>query len=164
MNAKKGFSINPWPVAIIGWFVIFTTFTVVIVTYLSRQKTELVQTDYYDDEIRYQEQLDRLNRTQKLKEPVSVIYDAGKSTIAVTLPVARQNPGAPNNITGRIRLYRPANESLDKEIQLAPDSAGSQIIDTRNLAAGLWKVRVYWTMNGEDYYFNQPIQVLSSRS
>jgi hypothetical protein len=34
-------------------------------------KTELVTEDYYGEELRYQEQLDRMNRSNKLKNPLS---------------------------------------------------------------------------------------------
>lgn len=160
---------NPWPVAIIAWFVMFATFTVVIVTYLSRQHVDLVQTDYYDDEIRYQEQLDRLNRTEKIKNRIAVVYDFARKAISISLPVgpseiSPDKQGTDKRISGCIRLYRPANQSLDCNIELSLDTAGSQTIDARNLAAGLWKVRVYWSVNGQDFYFNQSICVGNKRS
>lgn len=144
---------NPWPVAIVVYFIGFMTFTVVIVACLSRQKMDLVRGDYYDDEIRYQEQLDRLNRTEGIKDQVSVGYDSSRESITVKLPPAE----AQTKIEGRIRLYRPSDESLDQEIALAVNPAGSQTVDARHLRAGLWKVRVYWSVNGQDYYFSDSV-------
>lgn len=168
MKTPSSFRFNPWPVAIIAWFILFITFTVVIISYLSRQKGDLVRTDYYDDEIHYQEQLDRLNRTLGLNGRISVAYDAVRNTIAVTLPVPQCSANKANArskvISGHIRLYRPANQSLDREIQLSLDPAGSQFIDAKSLATGLWKVRVYWTMDGQDYYYNQAIRVAAKHS
>lgn len=159
MKIPASLRFNPWPVAIIAWFAIFMTFTVIIVTYLSRQKVDLVQTDYYDDEIRYQEQLDRLNRTEKIKSEIAVVYDSARKAIAISLPGGADQRAPDKKISGHIRLYRPANQALDREIKLSLDNTGSQIIDTRDLAAGLWKVRIYWSVGGQDFYFNQAVRV-----
>ena len=164
----KKLPFNPWPVAIIAWFVLFTTFTIGIVAYISHQKMDLVRGDYYDDEIRYQEQLDRMNRTQGIKDQVVVAYSQTSNSITVTLPAtsAQASTHAPawGSVSGRIRLYRPSNETLDQNIPLALDNTGSQKVDTGNLEAGLWKVRVYWTVAGQDYYFNQSIVVGAKHS
>ena len=144
---------NPWPLAIIAYFIGFMTFTVLIVGYLSHQKMDLVRGDYYDDEIRYQEQLDRLNRTEGIKDQVSVGYDRARDSITVKLPPAE----AQMKIDGRIRLYRPSDESLDQEITLALNTDGTQTVDAKPLRAGLWKVRVYWSVNGQDYYFTDSV-------
>ena len=146
---------NPWPVAIVAYFVVFIAFTVGIVGYVSHQKMDLVRGDYYDDEIRYQEQLDRMNRTADMQGKVAIGYD--KATEAITISL--QPSEGQTQIAGRIRLYRPSDETMDQDIQLALDSAGRQSLDARNLKTGLWKVRVYWTVAGRDYYFNQSVVV-----
>src|ERR1043166_2848691 len=42
---------NPWPTAIIGYFVVFISFLIGFVAFASRQKVDLVQKDYYAEEI-----------------------------------------------------------------------------------------------------------------
>src|SRR5579859_2706144 len=93
---------NPWPIAIVAWFVIFTTFTVGIVAYISHQKMDLVRGDYYDDEIRYQEQLDRMNRTAEMQGRVAIDYDRAREAITISLPPLAGHA----DVAGRIRLYR----------------------------------------------------------
>ena len=146
---------NPWPIAIVAWFILFISFTVILVAYISHQKMDLVRGDYYDDEIRYQEQLDRLNRTQPFNGQVTVAYDSAQQAITIALPSAH----AQSMASGRIRLYRPSDESLDQDIKLAVGADGIQRVDAKKLPAGLWKVRVYWTVAGRDYFFVETVVV-----
>ncbi len=160
MNQKIKPRRNPWPIVIIAYFIVFISFTAVIVVYLSRQKMDLVRGDYYDDEIRYQEQLDRMNRTQPFSSQVSVAYSSAQQLITIALPQAQ----AQSKPSGRIRLYRPSDESLDQEIKLAVSPDGVQKVNAKSLRSGLWKVRVYWTVNGQDYFFGETVIIGSAPS
>lgn len=146
---------NPWPIVIIAYFILFISGTVAGVIYLSRQKMDLVRGDYYDEEIRYQEQLDRMNRTQPFHAQVAIGYDSARQAITISLPAGQAQAPA----SGRIRLYRPSDETLDQDIQLAPDADGVQRVDAKKLRSGLWKVRVYWTVKGQDYFFGDTVVV-----
>src|SRR5689334_23052461 len=62
-ESKMKKRINFWPFAIIGWFIIFATFIAIFGVFAARQKVDLVRTDYYDAEIRFQKQIERQERT-----------------------------------------------------------------------------------------------------
>ena len=141
--------------AIIANFVVFIAFIICFTVFASRQKMDLVRHDYYDDEVRYQQQLDRLNRTQPLAPQLAVQYDAARRQITIALPSAH----AGKLVTGEIRFYRPSEERLDRDVQLAVDAQGVQRVDARALQAGHWKVRVYWKVDGQEYFFTRPLLV-----
>jgi len=42
---------------------------------------------------------------------------------------------------------------------IAVDAAGVQQVDAGKLQAGLWKVRVQWTVNGEEYFVDRVVVV-----
>lgn len=144
---------NPWPYAIIGWFILFitgmATWTVVAV----RQDMDLVRPDYYEQEIRYQQQIDRLNRTSAVRAEVSIVHDAAGRTLSLRLPAAH----ASGSVEGWIQFYRPSNARLDFTRPLSLDAQGTQRIDTGSLASGLWKVQVQWKVGGHEYYHEQPL-------
>ena len=149
MNFKR----NPWPYAIIAWFVIFASAMAAWITFATRQNMDLVRTDYYEAEIRYQRQLDCLNRTAALRPKVAIHYSAATREIIVKLPAEH----ATSRPAGRIHFYRPSEAALDFEVPLAIDAQGRQRIDGRNLRAGQWKVSVGWTAAGQDYSFEQTV-------
>jgi nitrogen fixation protein FixH len=150
---------NLWPIGIITTFALFISGTITLVVVASSQKVDLVSSDYYEQEIKYQQQLDRADRARALDTSVAITYDRAAQSIRVALPA---NP-APGPVSGRICLYRPSDETLDREVALALDPAGIQQVDASKLPAGLWKVRVFWTADGKDYFAARPIVVDSKR-
>ncbi len=146
---------NPWPYAIITYFVIFASALAAWIAYAFRQNMDLVSKDYYQEEVLYQQQLDRVNRTRLLGDEVRVTHDASQRAILITVPAAH----ARQYVTGRVHLYRPSDAKLDRSVPLSVDSRGHQRIDAQELRAGLWKVRVEWTADGREYFFDQPVVV-----
>jgi len=144
---------NPWPIVIIAYFIVFISGVVTFAIFASRQKVELVRPDYYADEIQFQQQLDRLNRTQPINASVTIVYNSDQQTITVTLPAAH----AQHPTSGQIHLYRPSDAHLDQDLALALDAEGVQHVNAKNLRPGLWKVRVQWTADGQDYFFAQTV-------
>lgn len=150
---------NPWPVAIIAFFVVAITGCVGFVIFCSRHPAELVAADYYEQEVRFQGQIERVQRTQQLGAQPAVKYDAARKAITVTLP----SGPAEARPTGEILLYRPSAAGLDRRVALEPDAAGRQLIDARDLADGLWKVKVRWTAAGQEYFLDQSVVVVAPK-
>ena len=146
---------NLWPYAIIAWFVIFASALAAWTTFAVRQKTDLVRADYYEEEVRFQSQLDRLNRTSAIRGEVAIGHDATKREVTLQLPASHLSPRP----TGHIQFYRPSNAALDLKVPLAVDAAGRQRIGTGALRGGLWKMRVQWSGAGQEYFFEQVIVV-----
>ena len=145
---------NYWPYAIIAYFCCAIIFIISYTVFASRQRMDLVRADYYDEEIHFQKQIDRVRRTDPVNAELAVNYNPAQGDIRIQLPVAA-GPAA----TGRVLLYRPADARLDEQHALQPGPDGIQIIDARKLQSGLWKVRVEWTRAGQEYYFDRAIRV-----
>jgi len=145
---------SPWPIAIIGFFVVAIIFILSFIAWAMRQREDLVSSDYYEREIRYQHQLDAMNRSQTVASQMVVTFDSTQTAIIITLPTA-QSHGA----TGRIHLYRPSDARLDRELPLALNTDGVQRLDAKELRDGLWKVRLTWQVNGKEYFLDQPVIV-----
>ena len=150
--------LNPWPVAIIAYFIVFTAGIVAYIIFSLGQRMDLVRHDYYDEEIRYQEQINRLGRTGTFATELAATYDSTQAAIAVTIPGSHAQAAR-----GTIRLYRPADARLDRELPLTVDAQGRQRVDARNLASGLWKVRVQWNVAGEEYFFDRTLVIGDNR-
>jgi len=148
---------NLWPASIVGFFVIAIIFLATFVAWAVRQREDLVSADYYEREVRYQQQLDSMNRSQAIAAQVVVTFNPAQQAIILTLP-RDQRSGA----TGSVHLYRPSDARLDREVPLAVDANGIQRVNAKTLEGGLWKVRVKWNSNGQEYFLDQPVIVTSS--
>jgi nitrogen fixation protein FixH len=147
--------LNPWPIAIIAYFILFIGGVITFSIYAARQRVDLVRPDYYIEEIQFQQQLDRLNRTQPISAQVTIAYNPGQQSITVALPAAHTH----HPTSGRIHLYRPSDAHLDQDLELAVNPEGVQHLDARKLQPGLWKVRVQWTVDGHEYFFAQSVVI-----
>ncbi len=149
---------NPWPVSIIAFFAVAITGCATFILFCNRHPADLITANYYEQEVRYQAEMERLQNAQQHAATASVSYDAAGRRITVALPPSYAQAGA----TGTIRLYRPSALDLDREFRLALGSNGSQTIDATDLLPGLWKVRVAWTANQEEFLIDRQIVIGSS--
>jgi len=150
---KKPF--NPWPAGISAAFVVFTCGTIGLVVMASANRMELVAPDYYEQELRYQQRLDGMNRAQRLPAGAKVSFDAAQKAIKLVLPADHARQQA----RGQITLFRPSAAGLDRrlELQLSPD--GTQSLDASALQPGLWKIRVLWQVAGEEFFLDETVVV-----
>ncbi len=151
---------NLWPLGIILTFALFVPGTIGLIVMSCFHREELVSADYYEQEIRYQKRLDEGRRARALGESVAVTYDAGQRLIRISLPPSH----ATNESQGTIQLYRPSSAGLDRELRLALGHDGLQTIDAKDLRPGLWKVRVHWTTDNQEYFIDQKLVVGANRS
>lgn len=146
---------NPWPYALSTFLGLFVACVVGFGIWAVRQQMDLVGADYYEQEVRYQQQIDRQARTLAMGEPVAIAYSRDANRISIALPAAH----AQSNTSGQIRLYRPSDASLDRTVPLAVDATGRQELDASALLQGRWKIRVDWTAAGADYTAEENLDV-----
>jgi nitrogen fixation protein FixH len=149
---------NLWPYAIIAYFVVFITGMAAWITFAMGHDDQLVRRDYYEHEIEYQNQIDRVARTGALGTGASVIYDPRTQTIQIRLPPGTDQSAA----QGRVHFYRPSDARLDQKLDLKLAADGTHQMDVSKLRSGFWKVFLSWKALGQEYYLEQPL-VLYSR-
>ncbi|MBI5386837.1 MAG: FixH family protein [Verrucomicrobia bacterium] len=142
---------NPWPLGIVLAFVVFGLGTAALIVLASSQRAELVSRDYYEQEIRFQKQMERQDRATQLGTNAAITFDPARGRITITVPPEHARP----ETQGAIHLYRPSAAGLDRHFALKPDSQGVQILDTAGLLPGLWKVRVAWNVGQREYWLEQ---------
>jgi nitrogen fixation protein FixH len=155
MNQTPKKSRSPWPYAIAGYFVVFISFLVVFISWAVKQDMDLVRPDYYAEEILHQRRIDTVNRTRAFAKEIAVAYDANTKAIQLRVPAQH----ARSEFTGKVHLYRPSDAQLDRNLTLQPNQDGAQAIDGRTLRPGLWKVRLEWKADGEDFCFDQSVLI-----
>ncbi len=146
---------NPWPYAIVGVFVVFTLGTVGLVVMASSNRMELVSSDYYEQELRYQRQMETVSRTQALGNKASIVLDASRKNLVIAVPAEH----VAQLTEGRIQLYRPSAAGLDRRISLELTPEGRQLVDVSTMPLGLWKVRAQWKVGADEFYLDESIKL-----
>ena len=132
-------------------FLLFAVGTFVMVYIAMTTKVDLVTDDYYEKELRYQQQIDIMNNSNDLDEKVSVSFS--DDSIMVHYP----DIGGWNAYRGTVSLFRPSDKSKDITVEVALDSSYRQAIRTEKMAAGLWRMKITWSVDGKEYYHEQPL-------
>jgi hypothetical protein len=146
---------NPWPISIIAFFAIAISGCVGFVAFCNLHPADLVAADYYEQEVRYQRQIDRVEHGREIGPLTAVTYIPLKRMISVSLPPAPIS----GELKGEIRLYRPSSAKLDRTIKLALGPDGRQEIDVSTMTAGLWKINVFWSADGKEYFIDREVHL-----
>jgi hypothetical protein len=126
-------------------YCVFAAATIGFVVFASTQKVELVSEDYYKNEVAYHEQIERINRTNALKE--SLEWKIGSEGKTLDFYFASHAISG-----GTITFYRPSTSSMDKKYTIAIDKQGMQSLPLEGLSKGMWRIKVEWSENDKTFY------------
>lgn len=146
MNWGKGITIT---------IILFVSFIMYLVfTCMKQTDINLVSADYYEQEIAYQQVIDKKNNLEKL---------GGKPVIAVLSPqqlvLDMSGLSSWDKSEGSIYMFRPSNPSLDQRFELSLDGEGKQVITIDRIASGKWIAKISWSRLGTEYYYEQTVMI-----
>jgi nitrogen fixation protein FixH len=116
-----------------------------------RHPPGLVQKNYYDLDLNYQEHLEKKQHAAALTEKPQVIFTRTDKNIEVRLP-----EGMYAN-SGTVKLYRPATTRDDFSVPLEKTNALS--IPAGKLASGRWNIELDWETAGKKYFWETALFV-----
>ncbi len=144
--------IGNWGVLVPAFYILFVIVLVSFVVWSTFQRVELVDDNYYEQEIKYQNQVDKIQRTNNLSEKLELLsYD---NAILIQFPANLKA----QKLSGEILFFRPSESKLDFKVKLQPDSLNQFIIPTDKLKKGLWKLKIDWAA-GDSAFYNEEIVV-----
>jgi nitrogen fixation protein FixH len=111
----------------------------------------LVSTNYYEQELKYDEQILKEKNTSELAEDLRLNFDKDKQAIKI------QYPSEAVNLTGEISFVRPDDAKLDFNVKIMSDNTPMQSISTTQMKKGRWNIKVNWRQNERGYYHKQTI-------
>lgn len=141
-----------WGTGIVIAFLAFAAVILTMVFIAMNREVDLVSDDYYQQELRHQDQIESAKRSNVLAEQPRI----GLRNGIVTLQLPREFS---TSTTGTLTFYRPADRKKDFVIPLKVDSTGAQFVQTTSLQKGLWRVKVRWSQLNQTYYHEEPVTI-----
>ncbi|KYG76548.1 FixH family protein [Roseivirga echinicomitans] len=137
-----------WGTKIVISFVCFVGLLVTLVYVSVSTDFYLVSDNYYEQELAYEDQIQRMKNVNSLAEKpdFKLLRNEGKAELRFPVSVMQAME------EGSISFFRSADARLDKEFDLVFDESGVQVFDTKKLASGAWKVKIEWKSKGTEYY------------
>jgi hypothetical protein len=114
------------------------------------ENTDLVATDYYAQELKYQQKIDESGRVNALAG--KVVYEVVNNKITIHFPTDFDG----QIVSGVCLLYYPANKNKDIKKEF---STGNAVVEMElpQGTSGLYELQLSWQVNKLNYYFEKKI-------
>ncbi|MCH7409219.1 FixH family protein [Belliella sp. DSM 111904] len=132
-----------WGKGIVIVIAAFVVFMIGLVTICMKQDDiHLVTQQYYEEEIKYQEQIDKISNAKSLEYKV-LDYNAKLKALSLNVP---------ESAIGTIHFFRPSDARLDSKLNFQEIKTEDGLVDLAMLMPGYWRVKVSWENEGVLYY------------
>ncbi len=139
-----------WGTSIFLSFAAFMGIIITMVVISMNQDVNLVATDYYKQELAYQDQIDKIKNAKKVSGEVHFNYIASKGQFVMS---------SKTDMSGEAHIYRPSDASKDEVVTYEKKTGDNKGINTEGMDKGLWKVKLTWTKNDELFYTEKSIVI-----
>ncbi|MBT0810543.1 FixH family protein [Litoribacter ruber] len=137
-----------WGHGIAIFFTCFVAFMIFMVVKSFQQNIDLVTENYYEQELKFQQQIDKISNNKQLETPVAIKYKSNKVLISFPpLPI----------IEGNIHIFRPSDSKFDLEKAVDLDENFHQAVEVDKLPAGFYRVKINWQADGKEYYTEETL-------
>ncbi len=135
-----------WGTGIVLVIIIIIIGLGVLVWIAARQDFDLVDKDYYQNGVQYQQHIDKIKNTNSLSDKIT--YSTEGTNLVLKFPFFFRN----HPPEGQIFFYSPVNESNDYKIPVHLSDSLSQVIDLNLLKSGRYIIKIDWSSDSLGYY------------
>ena len=142
-----------WGFGIVLAFIAFIAFILYFVVIASTDQAanhHLVTDEYYQEELKYQEEINALENARNLKAQFK--FEQTTEGLKIIIPEVLQK----QNTKGTVSLYRPSNKHLDFDLAISLSNSHLLIPDNR-LLGGRWDIKIRWQDRDKDYLVKESI-------
>ena len=133
--------------------ILYISFVVLILTMVCMcygQTVELVSSDYYAQEIKFQDKINATNNEKNLR--ASIDHTLTGKTIILSIDSVLLS----EDFNGTVTFFRPSDSSKDVKLKMN-FVTNKQIINTDKLIHGAYKLQLTWISNSKKYYKEEVI-------
>lgn len=142
-----------WGTGIVIAMIVMVSGMIFLVSIALRQDYDLVEDDYYQKSVDYQQHIEQVKNTDALAEKIK-FEQSGDSLKMIFPQVAIMQDYA-----GEIHFYSPVEADLDETVKLKVNDQFCQSVSLKNLKSGRYTVKVDWKANNISYYQEHEIAV-----
>lgn len=140
-----------WGIAI--FYTVFVLFLIANVLFSSLQRTDLVEDDYYEKELKYQDKINKIKRYNELAEKIEIIQTG--NSLVIKYPKTFDK----NLVKGKLHFYKPSNALQDRVENIKLNDNNLQIVDVSGFPSGFWRLKIDWSVGDSSYYLEKEIRI-----
>lgn len=138
-----------WGARIVILYVGFVVLILFLVFRSFQVSVDLVTEDYYQQELDFQNIINKKANANKL--PEGLTYKLNGKKVSFSFPSNQQD------IEGHINIYRPSNKNFDRIVEIELDEENKIDLDLVDSPNGLYKMKIDWTNESIGYYMEKDI-------
>ena len=142
-----------WGTGIFIFLVLFILGIIAFYVYITNLDIKLVEDNYYEKELAYQQKIDKINNTASLGSGIEIIQDTG--ILVIQFPSI--DPGLKPE--GSVWFYRPSDPEKDFTVALQLNDSLQQVFDISKMDKGRWVIKLDWFMGEKEYYFEEGVVI-----
>ena len=142
-----------WGTGIFAVYIGFVLLILAAVIFAFTIDVDLVADNYYEKELLHQTEIDKADRASKLTQQIN--FSQYNDSVILRFPKIFSQ----NLISGTIFFSRDDNSEKDFFIPVTFDDSLSQVIPTKNLLPGLWRVKIDWRVNSTTFLTQKNLMV-----
>ncbi len=139
-----------WGKYIIIVYSVFVGLILFMVFKSLHQNFDLVNDDYYEAELKFQDQIDAAKNAAVFTD--SILVSENGDQVQLQFPSVFAN-----NTTGQVHFYKASNAKQDVITGLSLNAEGTQAFDKKQFASGFYTVKLNWTKDNILYYAEKNI-------
>jgi len=142
-----------WGTGIVLALVIMVSGMLYLVSIALRQNDDLVENDYYQKSITYQQHIDEARNNNALTEKIK--FELSPESLKLSFPKLANS----QEFEGEIHFYSPVEEKRDMTVKIKLDSIYNQIVDLKSMQKGRYQLKIDWKAGKVAYYQEEEITV-----
>jgi hypothetical protein len=140
-----------WGTGIVIAMIVMVAGMLTLVSVAIRQDYDLVDNDYYQKSVNYQQHIEKVRNTEAF--PKKIQFEQSADPLKLTFP----NVASVQEYSGEIHFYSPVEESRDFKVPVKLNSGFSQIIGLNKLQKGRYQIKIDWQAGISGYYQEEEI-------
>ena len=133
--------------------VIFLVGMLSMVYFALQQTNEMIDDQYYQKEMTYQQVIDAQQNLQDISDDNLVSQTMYE--MVFTLPTGTYEKLE----KGNIELIRNDSKSKDVQLAIVPNGSNRRVISKSTLSKGVYKARIRWTSDKREFYKEESVYV-----
>lgn len=140
-----------WGKSIVLAFILFAGLIITMVSISMQHDVNLVADNYYEEELAYEDQMNRIRNYENLKDKPSISRKSDQIILTFPGNIADQME------QGEIHFFRPSDHKIDKKIKIKLNQNHQQTFPVSSFGKGLWKTKLNWNSKEKEYFFEEKI-------
>ncbi|MDH5379420.1 MAG: FixH family protein [Cyclobacteriaceae bacterium] len=134
-------------------FILFGILIFSLVAISMNQEIDLVSQDYYEQEINYQDKINKMRNVENLeKKPKIEVVD---KILSIEFDQNTENQFE----NGKVMLFSPLSQKEDKIFLIEKDNFPAYSMNLTEFRSGSWIVKLEWKEGTMEYYIESEIEL-----